>query len=716
MSSLFSPSWYRVADLRPRLRSQARLSRHIYRGERWHVLQDRGSGRFIRLNPQAYRIVALMDGLRTLDEIWRQACLVQGDEAPSQDEVVNLLGQLNNANVLISDKHPDFAELHERSTKTRRQQLKQYIANPMSLKIPLINPDQFLERLVQLVPPSSWRLLLAAWVLFIGFGAFGVAYYWQDLTHDLASRSFTAENVLTLALIFPLLKVVHEFGHGIAIKALGGACREMGVMLLVFMPVPYMDAGQATAFPNKWHRMLVGAAGMMAELVMATTALWLWSWAEPGMTKSVLHQAVILSGVTTLVFNINPLLRFDGYYILADWLEIPNLGTRANQYLGYLLSRYAFSSEKAERPPLTPREGGWLLFYAIASFVYRISVSLGIIFFVAGSFFFFGVILALWSGWNMLIGPLSRQVQLLAMHPALEGRRAHAAIISGGMIALLGAILVWVPAPSWTTAEGVIWMTEDARVRVSHPCFAKSVLVQAGSQVKVGDALLECSDPDLDAQIAQAKSRLQELEARFSLAVSSDRVQMQMVQADLIHARDVLDDLTKRLSALTFTSPHDGIFYMDAPGDFAGRHLVRGEAIAYVLDPAKITLITVVPQGDVDLVRQNTRSVELRVIDDIWTQIRATIKREVPAATKELPSMALSLAGGGKIGLDPESSATGEPAALTPLFQFELALPAEYRIRTLGSRVHVRFIHANEPLASQWYRAIRQVFLKRFAV
>lgn len=702
--------------MRPRLRTQARISRHLYRGERWHVLQDLGSGRFLRLNPAAYRLVVLMDGVRTLDEIWQQICAQEGDQAPSQDEVLKLLTQLNNANVLISDRRPDVVELQKRGGETRRQKLKQYIANPLSLKLPILDPDHFFAALLGRIPASFWPAFMWFWGGLLLVSMAGAAYHWDELTHDIASRSFTADNMLLLVLIFPLLKLIHESGHAIAIKWSGGSCREMGLMFLIFLPVPYVDASQTTGFQNKWRRILVGGAGMMAELLVACIAFWLWSWSDPGLFKSVLHQTLILAGVTTIVFNLNPLMRFDGYYMLADWLEIPNLGQKANQYLGYLLCQHVFKSTRAVQPHVTPREGYWLVAYSIGSFIYRMMVSLAIVVMVGSSFFFVGVLLAMWSLWNMLIHPLLRMLRQLTQHPALEGVRSQAYLMTGSVVMVLLVAILWVPAPSWTSVEGVIWMSEDARVRAKHPCFGEAVLVQPGTEVKAGDRLLSCSDPDLDAQLGQAKARLEELETRFALAASTDRVQMQVVAADMSYARKTLVDLQSRHDALAISADRDGVFQMAAPGDYPGRHLGRGDAVAFVIDPSTISLLTVVPQGDVDLVRKKTRKVELRVAGKVWNKIEASVAREVPAATRELPSLALSLAGGGKIGLDPQADPSGGAAALTPLFHFELALPDAVNKTLPGTRVYVRFVHESEPLSEQWYRNLRQVFLKRFVV
>lgn len=714
--SLFSASWYRIAALHPRLRSQARIVRHTYRGERWHVLQDMGSGRFLRLDTTAYRVIALMDGVRSVDEIWQAVCAELGDAAPTQDEMLGLLAQLHQSNVLLTERQPDFDELDERRRKSRRSRIKQYIGNPLSIRIPLIDPDRFIARLLALVPAGIGRWLPALWLLLVGSGIFVAVSHWGELTGDLTARVFTAENMLLLWLAFPLLKAIHELGHGLAIKAYGGSCREMGLMFLLFVPIPYVDASSATAFADKRQRMIVGLAGMMIEMAVAAVAIWLWSWASPGVGKAALHQVVVLASVTTLMFNANPLLRFDGYYVLADWLEIPNLGSKANRHVGHLLLRHVFRVGDRLTPlHLTPREAPWLIGYSVASFGYRMFVAVLIVMTVASFFFFVGVLLALWAVWTMLLQPLSRQLRFLANDSILDGHRQRAVGITAAFTAVVVAMLTLVPAPSWTYTEGVIWMPEQARVRAPLQCFAGAVLATPGARVNAGDALLRCADEALDARRGQIVARVQELEARLALATTEDRVQSGIVASELAYFRDLLGDIDQRLEQMLVRANHAGIFVMDAPADFAGRFLERGDVLGYVLEPSAFSLLAVVPQGEVDLVRNRTTRVELRSVDRIRELLPARIIREVPAATRDLPSLALSLQGGGRIGLDPTEQDQA-PRALVPLFQFEIRFDGEHLPQTLGNRVYVRFVHLAEPLAGQWYRSVRQVFLKRFAL
>lgn len=689
--------------------------RHIYRGERWYVLQDLASGRFLRLNPAAYRVVTLMDGARTLEDIWQNACMTLGDEAPTQDEILQVLSQLHQANVLLTDRKPDIEELGQRRQRIKKLKLKQYLANPMAIRFPLLDPDKALTRIASLLPPGRWILYTWFVVLLAGIGM--VAMNWDELTQDVTSRIFTPENMLIMWLVFPVLKAIHEFGHGLAIKAFGGSCHEMGLMFLVLIPIPYVDASQSTALPDKRQRMLVGMAGMMIELFVASVAIWLWAWASPGVTKALLYHVVILAGATTILFNANPLIRFDGYYVFSDWLEIPNLGQKANKYLGYLVNRHVFGVEEGLKPPhLTPREPYWLLAYALTSFAYRMLISVGIILMVAGQLFFIGVLLALWAAYSMLMLPAMRHIRFLANDPMLEGHRNRAIAISGGCVAVLMSFVLFFPAPSWTSTEGVIWMPEESRVRAPLSCFGETVFARPGQHVRAGDKLMSCSDPEIEAQYLDLRARTQELESRLALANTRDRVQYQIVESELEHYRKKLDDIAERRKTMSIVSPFDGEFVMSSPEDFHGSFLNRGDVVAYVLDQARFTLIAVVPQGEVDLVRNRTHHVELRSVSNVWDMLPARIAREIPAASNELPSLALSLQGGGNIGLDPSAQKGEEPRALVSMFQFEISFDNAVAPGTLGNRVYVRFVLQPEPLADQWYRSIRQLFLKRFAV
>ena len=327
--TLYSPSWYRVADLKPRLRRHLQIRRHRYRDETWYVLQDYAAGKAHRLNPVSYYLVGLMDGTRSIQQIWDLALDKLGDEVPTQEEIIRLFGELHAADVLQCDIPPEAAELQQRFEKQQRRELMQRFMNPMALRFPLLDPERFLTSTLSAVrwlfTPAGFLL----WLAVIALAAVQAGLHWEELSRDVTDRVLAPSNLLLLFFVFPVVKALHELGHGYAVKRWGGEVHEMGVMLLVLMPVPYVDATASWEFREKSRRMVVGAAGMMVELFVAAFALFLWIALEPGLLRAVMYNVMLIAGVSTVLFNGNPLLRFDGYYIFADWLEIPNLASRS---------------------------------------------------------------------------------------------------------------------------------------------------------------------------------------------------------------------------------------------------------------------------------------------------------------------------------------------------------------------------------------------------
>lgn len=712
--SLYSSSWYRVADIRPRLRNHAQIHRHVYRDSVWFVLQNHSTGKFHRFTPVANVIIGLMDGRRTLSEIWDIACTRLGDEVPTQDEVIKLLSDLHRADVLQSDSPPDLHELQERRKKHTRMRWKQYVGNPLSLRIPLFDPDRLLDRMMPYVKPLLGRYGMAAWIVIMGWALVLVAMHWSELSGDVVDRVFSFQNLLLIWFVFPLIKLLHELGHGIAAKANGGEVHEMGVMLLVLMPIPYVDASSATAFRDKRGRMLVGAAGMLLELLIAALAVFAWVHLEPGTERAIAYNVILVAGVSTLLFNANPLLRYDGYYILSDYLEIPNLGQRANEYLGYLVNRYLFGVEGGSSPVSASGERHWFIFYAIGSFIYRMFMMVSISLLVASQFFFIGIVLAIWALVTMFLIPVGKKLQYLFTSPKLEAQRRRA-LTSSGLIGLFIVILFgWVPAPYSTRAEGVIWAPEEAQVRSTVDGFITRVVAQPGQVVKRGDVLIECEDPELEARTRVLQAQLAELEARYSASIISKRVQADVINEQKAHLLATLEHAYQRQNDLQIRSSSDGTFIMADVQNAQGKFTQRGELLGYVISSAATGVRVVVAQADENLVSKLTRKVEIRPIGGLGRTIQAQIKREVPSATDELPSMTLSLQGGGKIGVDPSKS--GESKALEKLFVLDLDLPSGAPATYIGGRVYVRFEHPPEPLAGQWYRDVRRVFLKKFNV
>jgi len=712
--ALFSPSWYRVADLKPRIRAHTVIHRHAYRDRVWFILQDQAAGRSHRFTPAAHHFVGLMDGNRTVQELWDAAAQQLGDAAPTQEEVIRLLGQLHSADALLCDVPPDSQELFRRHQRHTAMEWKRRLWTPLALRFPLWDPDRFLDRTL---PYTGWLfgwIGALLWLAVVGTGVVMTASHWTELTKDVMDRLLAPQNLALLWLVYPVVKALHELGHAYATKKFGGEVHEIGIMLLVLTPVPYVDATAAWGFRDKRQRMLVGAAGIAVELFLGSLALFVWLWAEAGAVRAIAYNVMLISGISTLLFNGNPLLRFDGYYVLADAIEIPNLGTRANRYLGYLFQRYALAAKDADSPADTTGERVWMVVYGLAAFIYRCSILFVIIVFIAGKFFIIGILLAAWALGTQVFTPVVKSVSFLAKNPGLRRQRGRAV---GTSIAIALGVLVLVflvPAPSWTRAQGVIWVPEEAQVRAGTEGFIERLLVPVDSQVVRGQPLIVATDPFLLARVKVLEAQAKELAAQYDALIQIDRVQAQIVREELASVQANLARARERERDLTLRAGATGRLVVPNAADLPGRFVQKGTLVAYVVEPKELTARAAVSQDYIDLVRSRQRGAEVMVADWGAAPIRAEIRREVPGASKQLPSSALGSMGGGPFAVDPRDNQG--VTAVGRVYQVELGLPADFRYSYLGARVFVRFNHGWEPLGVQAYRALKRLFLRVFNV
>lgn len=712
--ALFSPSWYRVATLAPRLRSHAQLHRHQYRGQTWYVLQDRSNERFHRFSSAAYAFIGLMDGQRTVQVIWELASTKLGDDAPTQPEVVQLLSQLHAADVLQCDIAPDIAELLHRHEHTRQKKWQRRLMSIFAWQFPLFDPERLLQTFVSLARPFfGWGGALLWLCVVIPAVLIGAAN-WSDLTANIIDRMTTPQNLLLLWLLFPIIKALHEFGHAFAVKVFGGEVHEMGMMLLVFSPVPYVDASASSAFPSKWQRAIVGAAGMIVELLIASVAMFVWVSVEPGTVRMLAYNTIMIAGISTVLFNANPLLRFDGYYILADLIEIPNLGQRANKYLGYLGERYLFGREDAQVPHATPGERAWFVGYSITSFVYRIFVVFLILMFLTDQFFVLGMFFAMLTAFTWFVLPLGKGLSYLFTSPRIRRVRGRALAVSAGAIAIVLVALCFTPVPFRTRAEGVVWIPDEAIVRAGADGFVERVVGISGSRVSRGDVIVVCHDSVLTTQRAVLEAQLREIEARIREQIPESIVKAKMLEEEKRYIEEKLARTREQVEDLVITAKVDGVLVLPRAEDLPGRFVHRGDVLAHVVDLNTLTVRTVVDQTDIDVIRYSTKAVQVRLAERLASPIDAGVTRLVPAASEELPSPALGSEGGGQVPMDPKDL-KGQKA-MRKVFQVDLQLPLDLGIVNVGGRVYVRFDHGWEPLMAQWYRQGRQLFLSRFNV
>ena len=389
----FSESWFRIANQRISLRPHVEVRRQRFRGERWFVLEDPFNNQFFRVRPVAWAFIARLSLDRTVESVWQECFEERPDEAPGQEEVIRLFAQLYSANLLHSNLAPDTAKLFDRYRKRKQRETRAYLKNIMFARIPLLDPDAFLVRILPIAKLCfSWAGALV-WIAVV-FAALKVV---ADRFPDLKTQSqgiLATGNLFWLYVALVLIKTIHEFGHAIACRRYGGEVHTMGIMFLLFTPIPYMDATSSWAFRSRWQRALVGGAGMIVEVFVAAIATFVWANTGQGVINSVAYNMMFIASVSTLLFNANPLLRFDGYYILSDLLDIPNLHQRGTAFIRHLWEKHIFGIKDTQNPARSRKEAAWLGVFAVSSNIYRVFVFAAILVFVADRFLILGVLMA----------------------------------------------------------------------------------------------------------------------------------------------------------------------------------------------------------------------------------------------------------------------------------------------------------------------------------
>jgi putative peptide zinc metalloprotease protein len=442
--------------------------------------------------------------------------------------------------------------------------------------------------------------------------------------------------------------------------------------------------------------------------------MYLWILAEPGLVRTLAFNAILIAGISTVIFNLNPLLRFDGYYILADWLEIPNLRQRANQYLGYLCERYLFGRREAEAPLATRGERAWFVAYAVASFLYRILVVVGILLFLGDWWFVLAVVFAAVTAVTWIGVPLGKGLVYLVSSPRLRRVRLRAIAVTAVLVAAVVGVVGFVPMPHRTRLEGVVWVPDEAGVRAGTEGFIDKVLVPSGRRVKKGDALIALRDPALLTKVQELSARRRELEARYDEQYPVDRGKADMVRDELRYVEQSLAELRRRIGELTVRSRTDGVFVVPVPEDLPGRFVKKGELLGYAVELDTVTVRAVVDQEHIELVRDRTRGVVVRLAERLDETLPGTIRRVVPGASERLPTTALGSEGGGAVPVDPRDQQG--VTAVGRVFQLDVELEKRSPLLNVGGRAYLRLDHLEEPLAARWYHQLRQLFLGRFHV
>lgn len=710
----FSDAWHRIAGARVGLLPTVRVRKQNYRQQAWYVLQDAFSQKFFRVTPQAWRFLARLTPRRSVDETWRDFVRVYPEDAPGQEEVAQLLSQLNLANLLYFRHQPASEAIWRRDQARRQRELRAKWMAFLYVRIPLWDPDAWLDRIRPLIHAFTHPLAALLWFVMVGMGA-AAALSEREALASGAEGLLSLSNLPWLYLSLAVLKLCHELGHAFVCKRFGGQVHTLGVMFLIFTPLPYMDASASWRFRSRAQRALVGAAGMIVELVLAAVAALVWANSGDGIVHSLAFNVMVVGSVSSLLFNGNPLLRFDAYYILADLVDIPNLYQKASQQWLYYADRWLLGSPNALPPALDAWERGWMTAYAPLSYFYRLFITFGILLFVLDQWFVLGLGMFAVAIWTLVALPLAKLLGHLT-GPRSQKNRARAWLVTAALVAGVAWLLGSVPLPHAIKAEGVLEAEPSLQVVAAVDGRLQRLQVVHGQELSRGQVIALLENPELRHDLEVTRQQIAETAAQYRRSLATSRADLEPLARRERMLRERLAELQTMSRQLVVRSAQAGRWVAPNLHELQGVWISRGMPLGEVVGQGDYRFTAIVPQEDAEqLFRRRPNGVEVRLSGQADHLLQASAVTLIPYQRQELASSALGWLGGGEIAVRTDDQ-SGKVAAES-FFELRARIPGaalQDLVALHGLTGRLRIPLPEEPLAQRLRESLRQLAQKRY--
>jgi len=727
----------RILPMRKRADLSARRQR--YQGRVYWVVKEPVGLNYFRFQEEEYAILQLLDGTASLDSLKDEFEARFPPQKITVEEIQQFLGMLHRSGLIVADVPGQGHQLRKRRDERARQELLQKFTNILAIRFKGIDP----ERLLKWLYPKLWflftRVAMALWLL-LALSALTLVLVQFDVFQSKLPtfhQFFTVENAMWFALALGVTKVIHEFGHGLTCTHFGGECHEMGVMILVLTPCLYCNVSDSWMLPNKWQRAMIGAAGIYVEVLIASVCTFVWWFSEPGLLNHLCLSTMFVCSVSTIVFNGNPLLRYDGYYILADIMEIPNLRQKATSILSRKLGSWCLGLEQPDDPFLPERNQMMFALYSVAAAVYRWFVVFSIMWFLYQIWKpyrleIIGQIIGIMALYSLLIQPLWKVGKFFYVPGRIERVKKPRMFATLGLLATVVAAVLFVPLPFrvFCTVEVE---PRDAKSVYIEPGQLTQVFVKSGEYVESGTPLAQLRNLDLEIEIANYEGRrdakrteLDVLRQQRDLGDPAARGQIPGVEEELAQLEEQLRQKRTDLERLELIAPVSGTVLpppeaprQPDPGgnlpSWSGTPLDRENLGCYfpapelfckVGDPAKMGAVLVIDQADIEFVRKGlTADIKLEELpgDTLTGQIDKIGLDDLKVSPRHSSNKA-----GGDLATKTDESGVERP--LNVSYQARVPLDDPDGLLRIGLRGQAKIYAGHLTLGQRLWRYIAQTF------
>jgi putative peptide zinc metalloprotease protein len=721
-----------------RMRPDLVVQRQTWQGREYWLIKDPLTLKYFRFENEEFALLEMLDGQASVEEICERFASRFAPQRIRPAELQQLLANLHRSHLVIAEAAGQGEQLLARSREQRRKAILGTLGNLLAIRFRGFDPDRFLTWLNRY---CGWFFSAPAAVgsLALIFSALALLAAEFDAFRARLPEFeafFAAQNWLLLALTLAATKILHEIGHGLACKRFGGDCHEMGLMLLVGTPCLYCNVTDAWMIPSRWRRATIGAAGMYVELNLAALATWLWWFSHPGLVNHLCLNVMFVSSISTLLFNGNPLMRYDGYYILSDLLEIPNLRQKASAVIQRALGQWLLGLAP-RRDPFLPTSHRWAFAaYAVASSIYSWLVSLSIFWFLYRVLEPYGLkVVGQFLGLTMLVSLFVVPAVRLAYFLFQPGRTKNMNVIraAGGLgaaSAILAAVLA-VPLPYYVTCSVELEPRGATSVYVDVPGHVRKVHARSGPVI-AGQPIVELDDVEARYAEQRLAGQREKLAARIDSirqrAHTDDQALLELAQAEqalaalevqLANRRDEVARLTVRAPIAGTLLPPPGrakgaadrtrlAAWSGRPLDLrnVGAHLEASTLVGRIAHPGRLEAILAVSQEEMDFVAAG-QTVELILYQSPGEKITSQIER-IASEQMKAASTRLSSRGGGQLAT--RTTADGLEKPIGVVFQASVPLDDESGRLVVGGTGKAKIYAGWQPLGQRLWRSLCRTF------
>ncbi|MBS0203221.1 MAG: biotin/lipoyl-binding protein [Planctomycetes bacterium] len=584
-------------------------SEQQYQGQTVYYVKDPMTLKYYRFAPAEFEVFQLLDGQRTLDDVRLAFAHKLMRKEIGNREILPLIQRWQKAGLLQEPGAMATARVLATQQDSTRSRWLSRISGILYMKVRAFDPDRLLNLIYPWVRWMFHPFGVALVVCSIGSAVLLVTARYEEFTSQPEMQDlrafFNVQNIFWFWLAVGMVKVLHEFGHGLTCKHFGGECHAMGLLFMCFTPCMYCDVSDSWMLPNKWHRIAIAAAGVYVELLVASLATFVWWTTAPGVLHSLAFSAMVFGSVQTLLINANPLMRFDGYYMMSDFLEVPNLRQKSFNFTKYYLKQMFWGTREA-----APGSGGpAFILYAVTASMYRVTLTAGIIWLFSRMLEPYklqalGWVLTGMAVTSIVLVPVGTAIAAAVQNPAsMRPRSWWRPLLAVVLLAGVLGTFFYVPLPRRAYAVLTLEPAESTLISAASSGRIVKPHVVSGQRVHQGDRLLEMENTELKLQVERMEQQrdMMLVQSRTASAVL-DPARSQAIRVALDELQPQLASLRQRIEDLVLRAPADGLVVPEPeratlsaesatfikPLDHWQRTVLQPENIGAILEPGTV--------------------------------------------------------------------------------------------------------------------------------